>query len=123
MPHKLENEVNQLHAEICAGLADPKRILILYALSEKPRLVSELVDLLELKQPLVSRHLKVLRERGMVTTNRIGASIEYRLGDDRLIEALDLLRAVLANKLRSQAALAATASTAQNIPAASGEDT
>ncbi len=108
MPYKLEQEINQLHAEICAGLADPKRILILYALHDKPCNVNELVELLDLNQPMVSRHLKVLRERGMVTTNRYGATVEYRLADERLIQALDLLRAVLANKLKSQAALAGT---------------
>jgi DNA-binding transcriptional ArsR family regulator len=114
MPYALEQEINQLHAEICAGLADPKRILILYALHEKPRNVNELVELLELNQPMVSRHLKVLRERGMVVTNRLGTTVEYRLVDDRLIQALDLLRLVLANKLMSQAALADTI-TEQNI--------
>ncbi len=108
MPYALEQEINQLHAGICAGLADPKRILILYALHDKTCSVNELVDLLSLSQPMVSRHLKVLRERGMVTTNRIGATVEYRLADERLIEALDLLRAVLASKLKSQAALADT---------------
>ena len=112
MPHALEQEVNQLHAEICAGLADPKRILILYSLHDKPCSVNELVELLNLSQPMVSRHLKVLRERGMVTTSRIGATVEYRLADERLIEALDLLRAVLASKLKSQAALADTFNTA-----------
>ena len=108
MPYALEQEINQLHAEICAGLADPKRILILYALHEKPRTVNELVELLDLSQPMVSRHLKVLRERGMVTTNRIGATVEYSMADERLIEALDLLRQVLAGKLKNQAALADT---------------
>jgi DNA-binding transcriptional ArsR family regulator len=108
MPYALEQEINQLHAEICAGLADPKRILILYALHEKPRNVNELVELLELSQPMVSRHLKVLRERGMVNTVRYGTTVEYRLSDERLIQALDLLRAVLASKLISQAALADT---------------
>ncbi len=110
MTHALEQEVNQLHAEICAGLADPKRILILYALHEKPRTVTEIVELLELSQPMVSRHLKVLRERRMVIANRMGASVEYSLADARLVQALDLLRAVLASKLQSQAALAATVS-------------
>ena len=108
MPYALEQEVNQLHAEICAGLADPKRILILYALHEKPRNVNELVELLDLSQPMVSRHLKVLRERGMVATNRMGATVEYSIADERLIQALDLLRAVLASKLKNQAALAGT---------------
>jgi ArsR family transcriptional regulator len=113
MPHDLEQEINVLHAEICAGLADPKRILILYTLSEQPHTVTELVELLDLNQPMVSRHLKVLRERGMVTAQRVGLAVEYRLADKRLVEALDLLRAVLAAKLKNQAALAETASSAR----------
>ena len=57
---------------------------------------------------MVSRHLKILRERGMVTTNRIGTTVEYSLSDDRLVQALDLLRLVLAGKLKNQAALVDT---------------
>ncbi len=105
MIHTLEEEVNHLHAEICAGLADPKRILILYALSERPHTVTELTEYLALSQPLVSRHLKVLRERGMVAAARQGMSVEYSLADARLIEALDLLRAVLRDHLSHRAAL------------------
>ena len=105
MSNALEQEINILHAEICAGLADPKRILILYALSDKPHNVNELVEALELSQPMVSRHLKILRERGMVNAVRTGQAVEYSLADKRLVEALDLLRAVLATKLRNQATL------------------
>jgi ArsR family transcriptional regulator len=105
MAHILEQEINQLHAEICAGLADPKRILILYALYEKPCNVTELVNALGLSQPMVSRHLKILRERGMVITTRVGTMIEYRLADERLIQALDLLRSVLRENLSHRAEL------------------
>ncbi len=105
MASPLEKEVNQLHAEICAGLADPKRILILYALADKPSNVNELASYLNLSQPMVSRHLKVLRERGMVQANRVGVSVEYKLGDIRLIQALDLLRAVLHDDLSHRAEL------------------
>jgi len=106
MNQELEREVNQLHAEFCAGLADPKRILIIYALSEGPLNVGELAESLNLSQPAVSRHLKVLRERGMVIGSRFGPSVEYRIGDPRLIEALDLLRAALRDHLSRRAELA-----------------
>jgi ArsR family transcriptional regulator len=106
MNPSLEKEVNQLHAEFCAGLADPKRILILYFLSEGPRNVSDLAANLGMSQPAVSRHLKMLRDRGMVTATRIGPAVEYRLADLRLIEALDLLRAALRDHLAHRAELA-----------------
>ncbi len=106
MNEVLEQEVNQLHAEICAGLADPKRILILYELSVGPRNVTDLAGRLGLSQPTVSRHLKILRDRGMVVATRVGTTVEYRVGDDRLIQALDLLRASLRDNLSRRAVLA-----------------
>lgn len=105
MNKTLEAEVNQLHAEICAGLADPNRIMILYTLAQSPRNVSELCNELDMPQPLVSRHLKVLRERGMVRTERRGTVVVYSLGDARLVQALDLLRAVMRDGLAKRAEL------------------
>jgi DNA-binding transcriptional ArsR family regulator len=106
MNQNLEQEINQLHAEFCAGLADPKRLLILYTLFENPRTVNELVAILKISQSAVSRHLKVLRERGMVIAVRSGATVEYSLADPRLIQALDLLRAVMRDHLSHHAELA-----------------
>jgi ArsR family transcriptional regulator len=102
----LKDEVVQLHAQICAGLADPSRILILYELAHSPLNVGVIAANLRMPQPLVSRHLKVLRERGMVRTERRGAAVEYRLADHRLVDALDLLRAVLRDTLTERAQLA-----------------
>ncbi|MBI5301443.1 MAG: winged helix-turn-helix transcriptional regulator [Chloroflexi bacterium] len=106
MDKKLLGEINHLHAEICGGLSDPKRIAILYALFENPQNVMELAELLEMPQPTVSRHLKILRERGMVIAERKGANIIYTLADKRIIKALDLLREVLADHLNKRSALA-----------------
>ena len=106
MNSTLETEVLQLHAEICAGLADPSRIMILYSLSDGPHNVTEICNELGMPQPSVSRHLKVLRERRMVTTERKGTIVQYSLGDSRLVEALDLLRAVLRDGLAERAKLA-----------------
>ncbi len=105
----LTQEVTELHANVCSGLADPRRILILYALAESPRNVSELAEMVGISQPAASRHLNIMRERGMVTAQRDGQSVIYQLADVRVIQALDLLRAMLANKLKNQAALASTA--------------
>jgi DNA-binding transcriptional ArsR family regulator len=106
MDERLEREVNLLHAGICQALADPKRILILYALSEGPKTVSELTESLDVPQPTVSRHLKVLRERHLVSAEREGTSVRYSLADARVIDALDTMRAVLLGGLSQQARLA-----------------
>lgn len=102
----LEREILLLHSRVCYGVADPKRVLMLYALEKGRLCVNELAAEVRLPQPAVSRHLRVLRERGLVRTERHGPTIYYSLGDHRLIEALNLLRAVLASRLESERGLA-----------------
>ena len=109
MTKGLRDELDMLHARVCSALADPNRILMLYLLAERPQCVNELMESLDLSQPSVSRHLKVLRERDMVTATRAGKSIIYSLRDRRVIEALDLLRMMMADALKSHAALARAA--------------
>jgi DNA-binding transcriptional ArsR family regulator len=103
---RLEAEVNLLHAHVCQALADPKRILILYALADEPHYVSELAEFLDTPQSTVSRHLKVLRDQSLVIAERSGSSVRYSLSDHRVIDALDLLRGVLMGALEQQAQLA-----------------
>ena len=98
-------EISRLEADFCSGLSDPTRLLILYALADGPRNVTDLANELDIAQPTTSRHLKILRERGLVDTVRQGSSIMYHLGDRRLIEALDLLRAVMRDRLAYRASL------------------
>jgi DNA-binding transcriptional ArsR family regulator len=101
----LQQEISQLEADFCFALSDPTRILMLYALDEKPLNVTELTNELIIPQPTASRHLKVLRERGLVHTTRQGTTITYQLSDKRLIQALDLLRSVMRDRLTQQASL------------------
>lgn len=101
----LAQEVSQLEADLCFALADPTRILILYALDEQPRNVTELTQELNVTQPTASRHLKILRDRGLVRPNRQGVVIQYELNDKRLIQALDLLRSVLRDRIAYRANL------------------
>jgi ArsR family transcriptional regulator len=101
----LAQEVTELHADLCSALADPKRILILYALAEARLNVSDLAVRVGISQPAASRHLKLLRERGLVRPERDGANVHYILTDTRLIEALDTLRAVLRDRIQFRATL------------------
>lgn len=97
------DEVSELEAKLCCAFADPTRILILHALNEQPHNVTELTSKLGIPQPTTSRHLKVLRDHGLVRTTRRGATITYELTDYRLIDALELLRAVLHDQLAYKA--------------------
>ena len=85
-------------ADLCFALADPKRIDILHALEKHPYNVNELTLELGLPQPMTSRHLKILRERGLVQSTRHGVSVTYTLSDPRVLQALELLNEISAHE-------------------------
>jgi DNA-binding transcriptional ArsR family regulator len=101
----LAQEVSQMEADLCSAFADPTRILILYALDEKPCNVGELATELQISQPTTSRHLKILRDRGLVTAIRQGTNVQYHLADKRFIQALDILRSVMRDRITYRANL------------------
>ena len=96
-------EITTLHAELCSSISDPTRILLLYALAEQPQNVTELTQILDLPQSTISRHLAILRSSGLVLPGRNGRQVVYTLADSRVIEALDLLRSILANRVSKHA--------------------
>ncbi len=101
----LAQEINQLHARICSAISEPNRILLIYAVAEKPQNVNNLAEVVGISQSAASRHLKVLRDRGIILAERDGAQVIYSLADDRFIQALDLLREVMLDQLSQQADL------------------
>ena len=67
-------------------LAEPNRRRILDLLRERERTVNELVEHLDLSQPAVSKHLKVLREANLVEVRQDAQRRWYRLQAKPLIE-------------------------------------
>jgi DNA-binding transcriptional ArsR family regulator len=67
-----------------AVIADPTRRRILDILQERPADVGTLVELLDISQPLASKHLGVLRDAGAVDVQVDGKRRVYRLADDPL---------------------------------------
>lgn len=81
-------------APVLAALADPVRlriISILVASEDGSCCGCDLEEPLGLSQPTISHHLKVLREAGLVTGEREGRWVHYRVVDDRLRELSDAL--------------------------------
>ena len=101
----LVQEITQLHADFCSALADSTRLILLYALADGPRNVTELTQELGQPQPTISRHLKNLRDRGLVIATRQGMMVQYSLADTRVIEALDILRSIMRDSIQKRASL------------------
>ncbi|HWE44807.1 MAG TPA: autorepressor SdpR family transcription factor [Caulobacteraceae bacterium] len=75
-------------AEIYKALADPTRRRILELLREKEMSAGEIAGYFDLSKPTLSGHFNVLREAGLVETERNGTTIVYRLNVTVLEEAL-----------------------------------
>ncbi|MEV4477736.1 metalloregulator ArsR/SmtB family transcription factor [Nonomuraea sp. NPDC049504] len=74
-----------------AALAEPHRRQILDLLRERERSAGELVERLDLSQPGVSKHLKVLREAGLVVVRPVGKQRMYALSPEPLAEVYQWL--------------------------------
>lgn len=102
----LRGELEALVAGMCKAINDPKRLLVMYALSDGPRSVGELCVVLDSTQSNVSQHLGVLRAAGMVESERTGSTVLYSLRHPKVIEAIDMLRSINREELaRRQASL------------------
>jgi len=98
--------IYRLHAQFCKTLSDANRLLIIAELAKGEVSVNEIAQRLQLRQANVSKHLGLMRERGLVVTRREGATIYYSLSDPRIIEATKLLKEVQADQIEKQYSLA-----------------
>lgn len=105
----VKRELIELHATLCKAIADPKRLLIIEALRRGPRTVGDLSTDLGLSQSNVSQHLAILRQRGVVRAQRAGNNMLYSLPNKKVLQAVDLLREVMADVLAGQERLHVTA--------------
>ena len=94
-------ELQTFKANFFRALAHPVRIRILEILTRGGRTVQELQEALALEQPIVSQQLAVLRNQGIVTTQKEGSSVRYTLRDRLVGELLDVARRIFSNHLVS----------------------
>ena len=78
-------------------LSEYNRLGIIKFISDKESSVGEIVKATKLSQPLVSHHLKVLKENGILETKRNGPFIYYYLRDKKILYAIDLFLELFKN--------------------------
>jgi len=91
----MDKQLFQRHADVCQTLANATRLEILSDLRDGEKRVSDLVERTGLPQANISQHLALLRGKNLVATRREGAKIYYRIANDKIIRACDLIREVL----------------------------
>ena len=105
MQPEVAGQLQELHARVCKAIADPKRLLIINELRDRELSVGVLSEALHLSQSNASQHLAVLRERGIVNSQRVGTNVYYSLRSPKVLMAVDLLREFLAEDLAEQGRL------------------
>ncbi len=95
----MDKKIFEMHAEICKIFTNPKRLEIINLLRDGEKTVNELTELAGVPQANVSQHLTVLRQNNVVTTRREGANIYYNIANPKILQACDLMREVLLERL------------------------
>ena len=93
-------ELYEIHAEMCKVFSNSTRLEILNLLRDEELSVTELIKKTKLSQANISQHLSIMKSKGIVVSNRNGKNIYYKLTNPRIIKAFDIIRDVLAEKLK-----------------------
>ena len=99
-------ELYKIHAEVCKVFSNPTRLEILNLLRDKEMSVTELIGKTKLSQANISQHLGIMKNKGIVTSNRKGKNIYYKLTNPKIIKAFDIIREVLAERLKKNSNIA-----------------
>ena len=101
MSAKVENQ-NRFKSTVFYALADPIRLEIIAYLRDGEKCVCEIVPHLNLIQPLVSRHLRILKETGVVRCRKEGTKRMYSIVDPRIHNIVDDLTPEFVNVLTKE---------------------
>ena len=89
----------RLKAKVFKALADPVRLKIIEFLRDGERCVCEIIPHVDVAQPLVSRHLKILRDSGLVRVRKEGNRRYYSVSDPKIFKIIDAITPDLALSL------------------------
>lgn len=97
-----DKQIFQVHADTCQALTHPIRLEIIASLRGGEKSVSQLTETLQTPQGTMSRHLRIMRSKGVVVPRREGQSVYYQLGSPRITAAYEQMHQFVLEYLTSQ---------------------
>ena len=91
---QIRDDLYQLHASVCKGFADPKRLILINALRDGELSVSELCEVTGIQQTNASQHLAILRDMGILISRKDANRVYYRIEDPRNLKLISMMREV-----------------------------
>jgi len=101
----VEDQIYAYHAEMCQVLSHPKRLEAINVLRDGEMSVTDLSQKLGLTVGNLSQHLSMMKERHVLLTRKEGNMVYYRIANPKLIRCFDMMREMLFEQIRQDAAL------------------
>jgi len=99
--NKKTQAIFEERAKIIKAMAHPTRLFIIDQLSDNPKCVRELTELIGADVSTVSRHLSVLKNAGLVVDEKKGQQVFYNLKAPCVLNFFGCLEAVMQNTAKS----------------------
>ena len=92
-------ELYKIHAELCKVFSNPIRLEILNLLRGRELSVTDLIGKTRLSQANISQHLSIMKSKGIVSSDRKGKKIHYKLTNQKIVKAFDIILEILAERV------------------------
>ncbi len=99
MAEILDDRECRLLADLLAVFANPTRLTMFCALQSGPKTVSELAEHAQVSLQNASQHLRLMRDKGTVTTQKQGQQVLYTTVDARFLEGAHMMKDALIDAL------------------------
>jgi len=101
----MEDQIYVYHADMCKVFSHPKRLEVINVLRDGEMTVTELTQKLGLTIGNLSQHLAMMKERRILLSRKEGNMVYYRIANSKLIPCFDMMREMLFDQIRQDAAL------------------
>ncbi len=101
----MEDQIYSYHADMCKVFSHPKRLEAINILRDGEMTVGELSQKLGLAIGNLSQHLSMMKERRILLSRKEGNMVYYRIANPKLIRCFDMMREMLFDQIKQDAAL------------------
>ncbi len=101
MPHPMHGRGPMMgpmmdpRSRLFMALANDQRLKILTLLKNGSKNTAEIIEALQLDPSVVSRHLTLLRNVGIIVAHKQGVALQYEIADERILEIIRLASAII----------------------------
>ena len=101
-----DDHLYERQAELCKVFSNANRLMIIEILKDgEEYTVSAIEDIVDIPQPTISQHLKVMRDQDVVERRKEGVRSFYSITDERIAEGVETMHEVLLDQLEDAPSL------------------